>query len=146
MNDTNGDDLSIEDNEGLLRRVPNHPNMVKFDSNINAYRPSSVCFCDRETQDREVSITLEKPLKEDGHSEEFAINDFPGFGVARVLANVVRHEVNPKQLISRKPTESDPYHGLVVGDKTRATKKAIAKRATLLINPDIQNNEVKQGD
>jgi hypothetical protein len=56
MDETNDDDLSIEDNEGLLRRVPNHPNMVKFDPNINAYRPSSACFCDRETQDREVSV------------------------------------------------------------------------------------------
>jgi hypothetical protein len=93
-----------------------------------------------------VSVTLEKPLKDDGHSEEFAINDYPGFGVARVLVAVVRHEVVPKQVIARKPTEKDPYHGLVVGDKTRATKKAIAKRATLLINPDIPNNKVIQGD
>ncbi len=67
MSDEKDDDLTITDDDGLLRRVPNWPNMVKYDENINAYRTTSVCFSDPETKDREVSISLEKDLLDSGN-------------------------------------------------------------------------------
>ena len=137
MADEHVDDLSIMDDEGLLRRVPNQPNMIKYDENIQAHRPTSACFCDRQTQDKELSITLEKPLKDSGGSEESAIQDNPGFGLARLLAGTVRHDITPNQIITRAPTGADPHHGLVIGDKTKATKRTLAKKASLIITPQL---------
>ena len=135
MTDESTDDLSITDDEGLLRRVPNQPNMVKYDDNIKAYRPTSVCFCDRETQDKELSITLEKSLNDNGENTEAAIQNYPGFGLARLLTGVVRNSITPQQIITRNPTDEDPHHGLIIGNKTKSTKKNLAKQATLIITP-----------
>ena len=44
MAEENEDDVTIEDPDGLLRRVPNWPNMFKLDKNMNAYRPTSLCL------------------------------------------------------------------------------------------------------
>ena len=135
MTDESIDDLSITDDESLLRRVPNQPNMVKYDDNIKAYRPTSVCFCDRETQDKELSITLEKSLNDSGENTESAIQNNPGFGLARLLTGVVRNNITPQQIIARNPTDADPHHGLIIGNKTKSTKKNLAKQATLIITP-----------
>lgn len=137
MTDEMVDDLSITDDEGLLRRVPNQPNMVKYDDNIKAYRPTSVCFCDRETKDKELSITLEKPLNDSGESTESTIKHYPGFGLARLLTDVVRNNITPKQIIARDQTDEDPHHGLIIGDKTKSTKKNLAKQAVLIIKPRL---------
>lgn len=140
MSENYEDDVSIEDEEGLLRRVPNQPNMVKFDENINAYRPSSACFCDRQTNDLEVSVTLEQPLLDDGETHEFAIKDYPEFGVAQFLTAVARYQVTPNQIIRRDPTDDDPYHGLVVGYKTRVTRRQLAKKSTMVIKPQLSKS------
>jgi len=137
MTDETVDDLSITDDEGLLRRVPNQPNMVKYDENIKAYRPTSVCFCDRETKDKELSITLEKSLTDSGERTESATQNNPGFGLARLLTGVVRDNITPQQIITRAPTDADPHHGLIIGDKTKSTKKNLAKQAVLIITPQL---------
>ena len=93
------DDPSIEDQDGLLRRVPDWPNMIKLDKNLNTYRPSSVCFSDKETNDLEVSMSLQRQLLEDGGIEADAIKDHPGFGLARILAGFVRNDHNHQQVV-----------------------------------------------
>ena len=133
MTDIVEDDLTIEDDEGLLRRVPNWPNMVKFDSNINALRATSACFSDRETSDVEVSITLEKLLQESGGNHHDVISDNPGFGLARLMAGYARSK---GQIINQKPTDDDPHHGLIIGNKNKKTKSALAKNSVLVITPD----------
>ena len=133
MTDEVEDDLTIEDDEGLLRRVPNWPNMVKFDSNINSFRATSACFSDRDTSDVEVSITLEKPLQESGGNHHDVISDMPGFGLARLLAGFARSK---GQVINQRPTDDDPHHGLIIGDKNKRTKTALAKNSVLIIMPD----------
>ncbi len=137
MTVTKEDDPSIEDDDGLLRRVPNWPNMVKLDQNLNKYRPSSVCFSDKVTRDLEVSITLQRPLHENGGSDSDTIKNYPEFGLAHLPAGLVRNSLNHKQIVVAVPTEDDSYHGLIVGTKDSKTKRAMAKSATLLIEPTI---------
>lgn len=132
MTDVVEDDLTIEDDEGLLRRVPNWPNMVKFDSNLNSLRASSACFSDRETNDVEVSVTLEKPLQESGGNHYDVISSLPGFGLARLLVGFARSK---EQIINKRPTGDDPHHGLIIGNKNKRTKTALAKNSVLVIKP-----------
>lgn len=135
MSDEKDDDLTITDDDGLLRRVPNWPNMVKYDENINAYRTTSVCFSDPGTKDREVSISLEKDLLDSGNEHTDLITNHPGFGLAKIIASFARNDLTPKQIINRNPTEDDPFHGLIIGDKTKKTKRDLAKNAELLFDP-----------
>jgi hypothetical protein len=128
------DDLTVEDGDGLLRRVPNWPNMVMYDENIKSYRASSACFSDRDGGKR-LSVTLERPLFEAGGSHADAIALNPDFGVARLDAGFVRHAVSPPQQITRSPTEDDPYHALMVGEKSKKARKDMAKAAVLVVLP-----------
>jgi hypothetical protein len=137
MADDCEDDLTILDNDGLLRRVPNWPNMVKFDSNMNALRPTGLCFSDKETGDIEVSTTLESSFLEAGCKYEDAIAAFPAFGVARLEVGVVRHVVIPAQKLKRDPTKEDKHHVLVIGEKNKQAKKMMAKAAKLIICPKL---------
>lgn len=130
------DDITIEDNDGILRRVPNWPDMIKFDKNMNAYRATSACFSDKD-DGKELSITLEQPLLDSGATLQDAIAGDPRFGLARLTAGFVRHAIAPAQKLLRAPTQDDPYHGLVIGEKSKKAKKALAKAATLVIQPKI---------
>lgn len=128
------DDISIEDNDGILRRVPNWPDMVKFDANMNAYRATSACFSDKD-EGRELSITLERPLLDSGHTHQYAIAQEPRFGLARLIVGFVRHEIVPAQKLIRAPTDDDEFHGLMIGEKSKRAKKALVKAAILVIQP-----------
>lgn len=128
------DDISINDNDGILRRVPNWPGMVKFDANMNAYRATSACFSDK-GGGKELSITLERPLLDSGHTHQYAIAQDPKFGLARLAVAFVRHEIVPAQKLISSPTADDAFHGLVIGEKNKQAKKALAKAAVLVIEP-----------
>lgn len=130
------DDISIDDTDGILRRVPNWPDMVKFDANLNTYRATSACFSDK-AGSKELSITLERPLLESGQTHQHAIVHEPKFGLARLTAGFVRHQIQPAQKLVREPTEKDVFHGLVVGEKSKQAKKAMAKAAVLVIRPTL---------
>ncbi|MEC9386974.1 hypothetical protein [Marinobacter sp. bablab_jr008] len=133
------DDDTIKDDEGLLRRVPNWPNMVKFDENKNEYRPSSACFSDK-SDGVELSVTLETPLLENGSDHQSATKT-KGFGLARVKAGIAREITEPKQCIMREPTDDDPYHGIIAGKKSKRAKQKLARSAELVIAPSIQAPE-----
>jgi len=135
MNGEKKDDPEISDDDGLLRRLPNWPNMVKFDHNMQVERPSSAWFTDRSTSDREVSITLEKDLIDSGGTHQDAVSSYPDFGLAVISTKTVRHEISPKQIVNKQPTDDDDFHGLVIGEKRKKTKTALAKKANILINP-----------
>jgi len=134
MSDHIVDDLTISDDEGLLRRVPNLPNMFKVDHNTGKTRPSSVVFSDR-ADGIKLSVTLESPLLKDSSEYSHAIKQFPGFGLLKLTAGFVRHQVKPAQMIQRDPTADDPHHALVIGDKSKATCQAMAKAAIWKIKP-----------
>lgn len=132
------DDTSILDNDGILRRVPNWPDMVKFDANLNQYRATSACFSDK-NDGKELSITLERPLLESGHTHQDAVANQPKFGLARLTAGFLRHQILPAQKLVSNPTVEDAFHGLVIGKKDKQAKKAIAKAAVLVIKPTLDS-------
>ena len=129
------DDITIQDEHGLLRRVPYWPNMYKFDHNLGVHRPTSACFGDRETNDIEVSVSTEYELLQSGGSYVDLITEgSKGFGIARFIAEVPRKQVDPTQKITRNPTDTDVYHALVVGDKPKRVKKALVK-SSIIVEP-----------
>lgn len=131
------DDASIDDNDGLLRRILNRPIMLKFDENLNIIRPSSACFTDR-GDGQELSVTLERPLLDSGMKHTDAIAGNAGFGLARLCAGFVRHNLKPAQAIVREPTSEDPFHALIAGKKEKKAAKKMALAATILIQPTIE--------
>ncbi len=136
MAEENEDDVTIEDLDGILRRVPNWPDMFKLDKNMNAYRPTSACFTDKDGG-KKLSVTLERPLLDGGGTHKDAIAIEPKFGLARIEAGFVRHNVVPAQKIQREPTGTDLYHALIIGEKDKRARKAMAKAAQLIITPEI---------
>lgn len=119
----------------LLRRVPNWPDMCKFDPGLGRHRPTSACFADVATADVSMSFSLEEPRLQDGGAVSDVIASNPGFGVARLGSNVVREQLSTPQSIVVDPTEDDPYHCLVVGAKSKKDKRKMAKESELVINP-----------
>jgi hypothetical protein len=130
------DDPSITDDDGLLRRVPHFPNMTKYNHNTSSYELTSACFSDRD-DGYELSISLETPLLESGkcHQDILEKPGFNNYGLARVESGFVRREIEPAQSIVRNPVELDPYHGLVVGKKSKSAKRKLARHATIIISP-----------
>ena len=130
------DDTSITNCEGLLRRIPNWPNMYKFDQNTKKFRPTSALFSDRD-KGYKLSVTLEKPLLDSGEDHHKATHKI-GFGLAKIIAGFVRTEITPNQIIQRSPTSEDPHHGLVIGEKNKSTRRALAKHAEIIIDPKTE--------
>ena len=129
------DDESIFDEHGLLRRIPNWPDMFKFDHNTGKYRPTTACFSDRQTKDLELSVTLENDLLEGGDSHQTLIENFDGFGLARLSAGTPRNLDNYPQKICRNPTDEDAHHALIVGNKPKSVKKALVKNCEVVVQP-----------
>lgn len=125
------DDASILGTERLLRRIPNWPNMYKFDDNLKAWRLTSANF-----SDPELSVDFRELIEADGNDVSYSIQGKEGFGLAQFTVIQAR-SLQPKQAIVRNPiVNQNPYHGLVAGKKTGAVKNSLAKVATLLIEPN----------
>lgn len=138
----------ITDEEGVLRRIPNWPHQYKYDKNLKRWRPSSAWFSDRKTNDFAVSVTLEKDLLEAGKGIEEALyldnSKHKGFGLAKCHAGFLRHDLPSPQSIKRDPTEDDPFHALVIGQKKQSTRNKIAKHAEVIIEPEMEENQCRQ--
>lgn len=134
------DDESITEDVHLLRRVPNWPTMVKFDENLQTYRPSSACFGDRDTGDKQVSVTHKQDLLSSNGTITDIIRDYPGFGVASVEAGFARSGLRNPQKLVRDPTDDDPHHCLIVGPKNGNDKKKLAKHASMPIQPLMKDS------
>lgn len=127
------DDETILDEHGLLRRVPSWPDMTVWCEATGQLRPSSACFKDKATQDREVSTTLEFDLVAAGLEVESTIANFDGFGVVRIEAGFSRSKLRHPQAICRAPTTDDPFHALLIGDKNSKDRKRLAMHAQWVI-------------
>ena len=120
------DDESIADVDGLLRRVPNWPNMTIRCQQTGQLRATSACFKDRAT---------EKELLQANKTHQDAAK-VEGFGLAKVEAGFVRNNLSQRQIINRDPIEDDPHHALIIGDKTNKDLSKISRNSVLLIEPD----------
>ena len=108
------DDVSIRDDERLLRRV--HIALLVRDDDTGLARVSSGVF-----KDRELSVHIESVLKEIGRSAESCLQNCNTLKLVSITAGNARQF---NQAVCRKPIPNDPSHGLVYGSKN---------------NPKIQN-------
>jgi hypothetical protein len=136
------DDVTILDEDALLRRIPNWPDMVRRDQVSGQYRPTSASFADRDTGDREISVTHEANLLAANCTHMDALNGNQEFGLASIHAGFPRKQISTPQAIARDPIDSDPHHCLIIGNKSKADKRALAKQCALIIIPkNLPNGE-----
>lgn len=124
------DDLTILNEDGLLRRIPHWPQMYKFDNNTKTYRLTSANF-----KDPELSVSLEKDLLNDAKEHSYLVRQLPEFGLARIKAKVPRQELNVKQKLVRDPTPEDPYHAIVYGKKGKGDCRKLAHASKIVVEP-----------
>jgi hypothetical protein len=131
------DDQTILNTDHLLRRLPNWPNMTKFDHNKGQLRPSSAAFGDQESGDVRVSTTHQESLLASGGDIKDAIRHHPKFGLAQLNVSYARSSLSTPQIVVRDPTSDDDHHCLLVGRKTDGDKRKLAKNCVILIEPTI---------
>ena len=122
------DDLSIDDADPLWRRI--HPKWYVPDGR-GGRRLSSAAF-ENSPDGSGMSVTLGREAEAEGGSPQAAVERFPGYGLASLVARRCR-ELD--QTLQRDPTEEDPHHALVNGKKTKRIQRELAKAASLLVDP-----------
>lgn len=130
------DDASISDDEILLRRIP--PWQVYWDKQLGRYRPSSQAFDDDDEGDP-MSVYLTSVMEELGLSAERTLDDqAPGFGVAGILAGIVR---DASQVVQRDAKPGlpihvcDPAHAVVAGAKGGKKRSKVGKKFHWVVPP-----------
>lgn len=127
------DDPSIRDECELLRRVPIKPNLnVVWDSNQGRWRPSSASFKDH-PNGTPMSIVLKDELDNAGREPSEILIGLENFAVATITASFARKN---QQRVAREPIPEEPAHGIVIGEKKKASRK-MAKAAQWVIPPDL---------
>lgn len=128
------DDPTIGDDVLLLRRIPSNPPLwVVWDDNEQQWRPSSAAFQDQEGSS--VSIVLACELERTGRPLTDALaSHAEGFALAAITAGCAREN---GQIVIRDPTADEPAHGLIVGKKTRAVRKRLAKATVWIVLPNL---------
>jgi hypothetical protein len=105
-----GDDGSIKDDAGLLRRI--HPKQVVPDQNRGGARPSSAAFLDPE-----LSVDAEQILHVEQADWRFSLKDYPNYSLVRFSAAAARAV---QLAVVHKPLPENKAHTEVIGKKTRA--------------------------
>ena len=123
------DDLTVPDDERLLRRVP--PQLIVWNENTGARQVSTGAFSDS-SDGSGMSVSLAGVLEAAGVPDEHVLGGYDGFGLVAITAGLARAQ---NQGVIRDPTETDPSHAEVVGKKTRAVKRAFKREATWIVCP-----------
>lgn len=97
------DDVSIRDEERLLRRI--RPGDIYFDTVSNQFRPQSNCF--RSTTDI-ISVHIASLT-----SPEAVLSEYPAFSLIEITAGELR---SFHCILVRDPLENDVAHALVFGE------------------------------
>lgn len=131
------DDPNIADEARLWRRI--HPAWYVPDAKTGERRLSSQAFQNGRTDDgkpaNHMSVTLaDHPLAP--HSTEEAVSGkYNGYGLAEFTASLARRL---DQGVTHTPTEEEPAHGSVTGEKTRAVINGFKLEAVLVKKPILQ--------
>lgn len=123
------DDPTIGDADRLLRRI--FPGWYVPDQKTSGMRLSSAAF-DDQSDGSPMSVHLGSVLVDLGLSDDSVLQGHAGYGLAEVSARLVRDN---SQVIKRKPERLWPAHAEVIGRKTDAIRRRLAKAANLLIPP-----------
>lgn len=130
------DDETVDNDTLLLRRIPSNPNLtIVKDDNLGIYRPSSASFEDHVNK-TPMSIVLSDTLEALGRSLESALHGHEiGFSLAAFTAGLARQ---CNQSVVRDPVDDEPAHGLVVGNKSKKVRRALAKGCQWIVEPDLE--------
>ena len=127
------DDPTIRDECELLRRVPINPKVnVIWDGNQGRWRPSSASFKDH-PNGTPMSIVLRDELDNRGREPSEVLIGHDNFALAAITAGFAREH---QQRVAREPLPEEPAHGIVIGEKKKASRK-MAKAAQWVLPPDL---------
>lgn len=127
------DDPTIRDECELLRRVPINPDVfIVWDDNQGRWRPSSASFKDH-PNGTPMSIVLRDELVNAGRDPAEVLINHDNFALAAITAGTAREH---QQRVAREPILDEPAHGIVIGEKKKASKK-MAKAAQWVIAPEL---------
>ena len=79
-----------------------------------------------------MSICLASVMEQAGRPHSDAISAYPGYSLASITAATTR-KLN--QLVSRDPLDSEPAHGVVVGQKSRRVARLLRDKANWVVKP-----------
>lgn len=120
------DDPSIPDSEDLWRRIT--PDWIV--DGQDGPRVTSQAF--QNGDDGAMSVHLSSVAAKIGRTPESILQQYPGYSLARLTAGDAR-AVN--QGVKPDPTEADPDHGAVVGNKTKGVRRHLSGAAKLIASP-----------
>lgn len=126
------DDSSIADPCALWRRVP--PYHIIFDDNLRRFHPTSAAF-DDDADGSSMSILLGDLVIAAGRGPDEVLAGHTNFSLAAVTAGFAR---SLGLGAVRDPLPFEPAHGLLVGNKTKSVKRALAKGAIGIVPPPAQ--------
>ena len=120
------DDPTIEGNERLLRRIPKTWVRLNRDGTLKI---TSAAF-----KDRELSVNIESLMVQDGRNAKDSLRGYSGYGLASINSGVAREH---HQAVIRQPTEEEPAHGIVFGNKPRSVARKMRNCAELIVKPQV---------
>jgi hypothetical protein len=126
------DDSSIANEWSLWRRIPLYH--VIFDDNLRRFRPTSAAF-DDDPDGSSTSVVLGELVFAGGRGPNEVLAGHPNFALAAITAGFAR---SLGLAVVRDPLPFEPAHALLVGDKTKSVKRALAKAATWIVPPPTQ--------
>ncbi|MFP3941451.1 MAG: hypothetical protein ACLF0P_14220 [Thermoanaerobaculia bacterium] len=129
------DDPSIEDCDGLWRRIP--PRHFVLDENRGGYRPSSAAFEDHPSG-TPMSIHVAKDALAEGHAPEDVLRGHEGFALAEFTAGTAREA---DQGVAREPLPDQIAHGVVFGKKTKGVKRRLGRASEWVVPPPRPRND-----
>ncbi len=135
MNHQCPDDLTIQDEAGLWRRI--HPKQLVVDKNRGVIRPSSAAFQDP-SDGSCLSIVIGDVALSFGRTPEIVMANHREYFLASFSAGLAR---NFGQTVCRVPVEEEPAHGEVCGVKSKTVQKAFANSSIWVIEPPTQSGE-----
>jgi len=126
------DDLTIEDDTELLRRIP----PIHFHQESDGYlRPSSAAF-ENHPSGGSMSIIITNALEKLDTQLKRMLIGHDDYGVVSFTAGLARKF---GQKIVRDPVDGEPAHGLVVGKKTGSVKRNLYKGCRWVVPPPPRN-------
>ena len=79
-----------------------------------------------------MSVLLAEAVLLSGRTARDVLNGYETFALSSITAGVVRKE---RQGVTRAPLPDEPAHAYVFGEKTRGTKRFLARHAVWVVDP-----------
>jgi len=130
MPDQVEDDETISNQDEVWRRI-RPDQLVRDDNRGGIIRPSTSAF-NNSSDGSGMSDSLAGAARAAGLTPHYVIERYPGYSVAALAMAMLREN---GQGVIRKPTDDDPHHVEVNGDKPKKIQRIFATSATWALPP-----------